>query len=91
MYAQFKPINDNVLVKIDIPEEKTKGGIILPNESQEKTQHATIIEMSEKLVYSEACFLNIGDKIYFKKYTGTALDESYLVLREEDILGVLHV
>ncbi len=83
MFKKFKPINDNILVELEPKETKTSGGIIVPTEAQEKTQKATVLHAgkSEQLL--------IGDKIFFKKFMGTALDEKHLVLREEDILGVL--
>ena len=89
MFKNFKPIIDNVLVELEPKETKTSGGIIVPTEAQEKTTKAIVIELSEKLTMSGDCYLNIGDKIFFKKFMGTALDEKYLVLREEDILGIL--
>lgn len=83
MFAHFKPINDNVLVKLMEKNTTTQGGIIIPSEAQEKNQTAEVIHPgnSKQLV--------AGDKIYYKKYLGHALDDSYTVLREEDILGVL--
>ncbi len=89
MFKNFKPINDNVLVELEPKETKTSGGIIVPTEAQEKTTKATIVQISEKLSMSGNCYLAIGDKIFFKRFMGTALDDKYLVLREEDILGVL--
>ena len=88
MFKKFKPINDNVLVELEPKETKTSGGIIVPTEAQEKTQKATVIQISEKLTMSGS-YLALGDKIFFKKFMGTALDDKYLVLREEDILGIL--
>ena len=83
MFKNFKPINDNVLVELIESEKKTAGGIIVPVEAQEKTQKAKVIHAGKsEQVKSE-------DKIFFKKYLGTALDDKYLVLREEDILGIL--
>lgn len=89
MFKKFKPINDNVLVELEPKETKTSGGIIVPTEAQEKTQKATVIQISEKLTMSGNSYLAIGDKIFFKKFMGTALDDKYLILREEDILGIL--
>lgn len=43
MYAKFKPINDNILVMLTPPETKTSGGIIIPNDAQEKTQNAMVV------------------------------------------------
>ena len=83
MFKHFKPINDNILVELAEKETKTSGGIIVPTEAQEKTQQAKVLHAgkSEQLL--------VGDKIFFKKYVGTSLDEKHLILREEDILGIL--
>lgn len=83
MFKNFKPINDNVLVELEPKETKTAGGIIVPTEAQEKTTKATVVHpgKSEQLAS--------GDKIFFKRFMGTALDDKYLVLREEDIIGIL--
>lgn len=83
MFKNFKPINDNILVELIETEKKTAAGIFVPAEAQEKTQKAKVIHpgKSEQLCFDET--------IFFKKYLGTALDDKYLVLREEDILGIL--
>lgn len=83
MFKSFKPINDNILVKLIEKEKTTTGGIIIPDQAQEKTSHAIVVHAgkSDQLV--------VGDNIFFKKYMGTILDPEYLVLKQEDILGIL--
>ena len=83
MFKNFKPINDYVLVQLIVADKKTSGGIIIPGESQESTHKATILHAGK----SEQ--LTLGDKVIFKKYLGTALDDKYIVLKEEEILGVM--
>jgi co-chaperonin GroES (HSP10) len=85
MFQSFKPINDNVLVQLIEKEKTTTGGIIIPHEAQEKSQQALVIHAgkSEQLV--------AGDKVFFKKYFGINLDDKFVVLKEEEILGVMHV
>lgn len=83
MFKNFKPINDNVLVELEPKETKTSGGIIVPTEAQEKTTKATVLHCGKS---TQLC---VGDKIFFKRFMGTSLDDNHLVLREEDILGVL--
>lgn len=83
MFKTFKPINDNILVELEPKETKTSGGIIVPTEAQEKTTRATVIHPGKS---DQLCY---GEKIFFKRFMGTTLDEKYLVLREEDILGIL--
>lgn len=83
MFKTFKPINDNILVELIEAEKKTASGIIVPVEAQEKTQKAKVVHPGKS---EQVCF---NETVFFKKYMGTALDEKYLVLREEDILGIL--
>jgi chaperonin GroES len=85
MFQNFKPINDNVLVELIEKEKTTAGGIIIPGEAQEKSQQAIVVHAgkSEQVI--------AGDKVFFKKYFGLNLDEKLVVLKEEEILGVMHV
>lgn len=83
MFSKFIPINDNILVELLPVEQKTSGGIIIPGQAQEKTQQAIVLHSGKSTQLAPE------DKIYFKKYMGTALDDKHLVLREEDILGIL--
>lgn len=83
MYANFKPINDGVLVKLVEKESTTKSGIIIPKDAQEKTQEGYVVNPGKSIQVHK------DDKIFFKKYLGHPLNDEYIVLREEDILGVL--
>lgn len=84
MYADFKPINDGVLVKLMPKETKTATGLFIPDDAQENTQQATVVHPGNSKQVA------LGDKVFCKKYTGhILLDDEYMVIREEDILGVL--
>lgn len=83
MYAKFQPINDGVLVKLIEKQSTTKSGIIIPKDAQEKVQEGQVVHAGKSAQIKK------GDNIFFKKYLGHPLDENYIVLREEDILGVL--
>jgi chaperonin GroES len=83
MFSNFKPINDNVLVELKPKEVTSAGGIIIPDQAQDKNQMAIVVHPGK------SAQLNIGDTVFYKKYLGHALDETYLVLREEEILGVM--
>jgi chaperonin GroES len=83
MYSNFKPINDGVLVKVSAQDTKTSGGIIIPDSAQEKTQVGVVIHPGRSTQ------LQVNDNVFYKKYIGHQLDDQYIVLREEDILGVL--
>ncbi len=83
MFKNFKPINDNILVELEPKETKTASGLFVPTEAQEKTQKGKVIHPGKS---EQLCF---GERVFFKKYSGIALDETYLVLCEKDILGIL--
>lgn len=83
MFAEFIPINDNILVQIRPEETTTATGIYIPTEARDKNQEAVIIHAGKSTQ------LKSGDVIYYKKYMGVALDETYLVLKEEEILGIM--
>ncbi len=83
MFSKFRPINENILVKLIEKETKTSGGLFIPDDAQEKNQKAIVI------CPGNSKQLMVDDNVFYKKYMGTALDEQYLILKEEDILGVL--
>lgn len=83
MYAKFRPINENVLMMLIEKEKTTSGGLYIPEDAQEKNQKATVI------CPGNSKQLQVGDNVFYKKYMGIALDDKYLVLKEEEILGVL--
>ena len=85
---KVRPLGDRVLVKILPPEEKTKGGIYLPQTAQEKTQEATVAAIGD----SEMIKVKVGEKIMHDKYAGTAIKmdgDEYLLLKWNDILAVI--
>jgi len=87
----MKPINDRVVVKPATAEEKTKGGIIIPDTAKEKPQKGKIIAVGpgkdgEKLTVKK------GDTVLYGKYAGQELEyegKEYLIMREDDILVVI--
>ena len=93
---KIRPLQDRVIVKRIAEEEKTKGGIIIPDTAKEKPQEGKVIAVGKgkrnddgKLVPLD---VKVGDKILFGKYSGSEIKidgEEHLIMREEDILGVL--
>ena len=90
-----KPLNDRVLVKRIESEERSAGGIIIPDTAKEKPQEGTVIAVGPgKLDKGERIALNvaIGDHVLFGKYSGTEVNIAgveHTLLREEDIFAVL--
>lgn len=90
-----KPLNDRVLVKRTESEERSAGGIIIPDTAKEKPQEGTVIAVGPgKLDKGERIPLNVavGDRVLFGKYSGTEVNIAgveHTLLREEDIFAVL--
>jgi len=92
----IQPLADRVLVKALESEEKTKGGIVLPDTAKEKPQKGEIVAVGTGKILEDGTKKNlevkIGDKILYGKYAGTEVkveDEEYLILREDDILAIV--
>src|SRR5271165_5354512 len=92
----FRPLHDRVVVKRLEGEEKTKGGIIIPDTAKEKPQEGKVIAVGPGVRDEQgrvhALDVKAGDKILFGKWTGTEVkidDVEYLVMKESDIFGVI--
>ena len=92
----FRPLHDRILIKRIEEKETAKGGIIIPDTAKEKPQEGEVIAVGSgkrdedgKVV---ALDVKAGDRILFGKYSGTEIkidDQDYLILKEEEVLGVL--
>jgi chaperonin GroES len=95
MALKVRPLHDRVIVKRLEEEEKTKGGIIIPDTAKEKPQEGRVIAVGRgKHEDGKVIPLDVkaGDKILFGKYAGTEIKlngEEHLILREDDILGII--
>jgi chaperonin GroES len=93
---KIRPLGDRILVKRIKEEEKTKGGIIIPDTAKEKPQEGKVVAVGKGKMTEQGKLLvpdvKAGDKILFGKYSGSEVKiegEEHLILREDDILGVL--
>ena len=94
---KIRPLQDRVIVKrLEEAVEKTKGGIIIPDTAKEKPQQGKVIAVGKGKVNDEGKLtpldVKVGDKILFGKYSGSEIKingEEHLIMREEDILGVV--
>lgn len=95
MASKIRPLQDRVIVKRVAEEAKTKGGIIIPDTAKEKPVEGEIIAVGPgKFEDGKRVELSVkpGDRVLFGKYAGTEVKldgEEHLILREDDILGVL--
>ena len=84
----LKPLGDRLVLKQVVAEETTKSGIVLPGQTKEKPQEATIVAVGSGVKEE----LKVGDTVVYSKYSGTnvKVDEvEYIIVKEEDVLAVL--
>lgn len=93
---KIKPLGDRVVLKSLEAEEKTKGGIILPDSAKEKPQEAEVVAVGKGKVDESGKIIpievKVGEKVLYGKYAGTEItvdDIEYVVVKEEDILAVI--
>lgn len=93
---QITPLGDRILVKPLEAEEKTKGGIILPDTAKEKPQEGKVVAVGKGKVLEDGKIQPLevkpGDKILYGKYSGTEIkleDEEHLIIKEEDVLAII--
>ena len=95
MATKIRPLHDRVIVKRIAEEDKTKGGIIIPDTAKEKPQEGKVVAAGPGRFDDGKVIplgVKMGDKILFGKYSGTEIKldgEEHLIMREEDILGVI--
>lgn len=93
---KLNPLADRVVVKAAEAEEKTKGGIILPDTAKEKPVEGTIVAAGPGKVSENGelvkMSIKVGDKVLYGKYSGTEVTiegEEYLIMRESDIFAII--
>ncbi len=95
--SKIKPLNNRILVK-RLKAETTKGGIILPDTAQEKPKEGDVLAVGPGARDEDGTIhpltVKVGDRVLFSSYAGTEIkdaegDEEYLILSEEDVLGVI--
>lgn len=93
---KIRPLQDRILVKRLEETATTKGGIIIPDTAKEKPQEGEVVAAGKGRVLEDgtqrALDLKVGDKILFGKYAGSDVkidEEDYLIMREDDVLGVV--
>lgn len=93
--SSIRPLQDRILVKRIETKEEIKGGIVIPDTAKEKPQEGAVVAVGKgriqdgKLIEPD---VKAGDRILFGKYAGTEVkidDEEYLILREDEVLGVI--
>jgi len=93
---KFRPLDDRVLIEVIEADEKTVGGIILPDTAREKPQRGVVIATGPGKMLDSGnrgeLSVHIGDQVFYGRYAGTEIEfeaEKYVVLRESEILAVV--
>ena len=93
---KIRPLQDRVIVKRIAEEEKSKGGIFIPDTAKEKPQEGKVVAVGKGKVNDDGKItpldVKVNDRILFGKYSGTEINvdgDEHLIMREEDILGVI--
>ncbi|AZZ35280.1 co-chaperone GroES [Bdellovibrio sp. qaytius] len=91
-----RPLHDRILVKRTAEEDKTAGGLFIPDSAKEKPQRGEIVAAGKGRITEDGKVLplevKVGDKILFSKYAGTEIKfdgSEFLMMREEDVLGIV--
>jgi len=93
---KIRPLQDRIILKRVEEEEKTKGGIIIPDSAKEKPQEGQVTAVGPGKVADDGKTIPMsvkkGDRVLFSKYAGTEIKidgEDHLIMREDDILGII--
>ena len=93
---KIRPLQDRVIVKRIAEEEKSRGGIIIPDTAKEKPQEGKVVAVGKGKMNDDGKItpldVKVNDRILFGKYSGTEINvdgEEHLIMREDDILGVI--
>ena len=94
--ASLKPLSDRIIVKAVTAEERTAGGIVLPDTAKEKPQQGEVVAVGPGKVLDNGKVapmdINVGDRVYYGKYSGTEVKlngDELVVLRQDDVLGIV--
>ena len=92
---KFRPLHDRVLIKVRDSEEKTKGGIIIPDTAKEKPQEGEVVAVGPGAKTEDGktvkMDVKVGDKVIFGKWSGTEIkidNIEYSIMKESDIMGI---
>jgi len=93
MFDKIKPLGDRVLIKRTENEEKTAGGLYIPESAKEKAQMGMVVAVGTGRLGKDGSRVPLdvaeGQTVYFGKYAGTEAGDDHLIIREDEILGVV--
>jgi len=93
---KIRPLGDRIIIKRIEEEEKSRGGIIIPDTAKEKPQEGKVIAVGKGKIADDGKLIpievKVGDRVLFGKYSGTEvkiLGDDHLIIREDDVLGII--
>ena len=93
---KIRPLGDRIIIKRIEEEEKSRGGIIIPDTAKEKPQEGKVIAVGKGKIGDDGKLIpievKVGDRVLFGKYSGTEvklLGDEHLIIREDDVLGII--
>jgi len=93
MFETIRPLHDRVYIERVEQQEKTSGGIFIPDAAKEKAQLGKVLSTGQGRRDANGNLITmavkVGDIVYFGKYAGTETDEKHLILREDEIFGIV--
>lgn len=93
MFDKIRPLYDRVLVKRLENEDKTPGGLIIPDAAKEKAQTGVVIAIGTGRITNSGQLIPMtvkaGDIVFFGKYSGTEAGKDHIIMKEDDLLGIL--
>lgn len=93
MFQKFRPLHNNVWVKVLEEEKKTAGGLYIPETSKNEAQTGVVVAVGAGSRNSQGELVPLqvakGDKVFFGKYAGTKAGDRFMIINENDILGVI--
>ena len=95
MFEKIRPLLDRVLVKRLEHEEKSEGGIFIPDVAKEKAQTGKVVAVGTGKVLSDGKVqqmqVKVGDVVFLPKYAGTEANKDHIIIKEEEILGIVEI
>lgn len=93
MIDKIRPLYDRILVKRREHEETTASGIIIPDTAQERTQTGLVVAVGQGRLLQDGSLrpliVKAGDTVFFGKFSGTEADKEHIILREDEVLGIV--
>lgn len=93
MFEKFRPLGDRVLIQRLEEQEKTSGGIIIPDAAKERAQTCKVVAVGAGKLDAAGkvipMHVKVGDLVYIGKYSGTEAGKDHVIVREDEILGVV--